>query len=93
MASLLTANEIEKKLAALEGWELQGSEIARRFQFPGFPEAIRFVNAVAAAAEKANHHPDMDIRWNKVLLRLSTHSQGGLTALDFELAGTINSLA
>jgi len=93
MASRLNDDEIEEKLADLEGWELQRNEITRLFQFPGFPEAIGFVDAVAEIAEKAKHHPDIDIRWNKVRLRLSTHSQGGLTSLDFELAGKINSLA
>jgi 4a-hydroxytetrahydrobiopterin dehydratase len=93
MSSLLTNDEIEQNLAALEGWALQDNEISRRFQFPGFPEAIRFVNAVASVAEEANHHPDIDIRWNKVSLRLSTHSEGGLTALDFTIARKINELA
>jgi len=93
MVERLTADEITEKLGDLETWEQSQGEISRQFTFADFPAAMKFVNAVALAAEQANHHPDMDIRWNKVLLRLSTHSKGGLTDLDFALAKTINTLA
>jgi len=93
MPKLLTPEEITTRLAELAHWTRVGSEIEREFHFPGFPAAIAFVNAVATLSEEANHHPDIDIRWNKVRLRLSTHSQGGLTNLDFDLAARIDEVA
>ena len=92
MAELLSDPEIAEKLPSLDGWQREGKEIARQFQFSDFAAAMKYVNAVAALAEEANHHPDIDIRWNKVLLRLSTHSNGGLTGKDFALADAINRL-
>ena len=68
------------------------NNIERTVTFASFPAAIAFVNRVAEAAEKANHHPDIDIRWNKVRLALSSHDAGGLTDRDFRLAGVIDSL-
>jgi len=88
---LLTASEIEESLKTLPPWKLEGQAIAATFAFRSFSEAIAFVNRVATLAEEANHHPDIDIRWNKVHLTLSTHSAGGLTALDFQLAGQLSS--
>ncbi len=82
----LSASQVRGKLQALPDWLLRGGEIRRRYEFPGFPEAVGFVNRVAARAEKADHHPDIDIRWNKVTLTLSTHSEGGLTGKDFSMA-------
>lgn len=93
MPVLLTEEEIAQKLPSASGWERQGTEITRRLKFADFKEAMRFVNRVADLAEEANHHPDIDIRWNKVLLRLSTHSKGGLSDLDFALAAEINRCA
>lgn len=93
MPKLLPEEEIPGKLATLNGWDRQGGEIVRQFAFPDFAAALKFVNQVAEAAEAANHHPDIDIRWNKVRLTLSTHSKGGLTELDFALAEKINRLA
>lgn len=89
---LLTDAEIRARLATLPGWELEGSTIRRRFTFADFNEAMGFVNRVALAAEKAFHHPDIDIRWNEVSLALSTHSEGGLTAKDTDLAATIDGM-
>ncbi len=89
---LLTTAEVSEKLAALRVWQLSGNNIERTVTFADFPAAIAFVNKVAAAAEKANHHPDIDIRWNKVRLALSSHDAGGLTERDFKLAGIIDSL-
>ena len=89
----LTPTEIKSALAKVPAWRKTGSSIARTFEFVDFVAAIKFVNAVARAAEKANHHPDIDIRWNKVTLTLSTHDAGGLTAKDFALAGRIDVLA
>jgi len=85
MASL-NAPQIKTALAALPEWRKQGRTITRTFQFKDFPAAIKFVNAVAKLAEKAWHHPDIDIRWNKVTLTLTTHDEGGLTEKDFTLA-------
>jgi 4a-hydroxytetrahydrobiopterin dehydratase len=85
----LDDDRVSERLAALPGWELQGDEIIKTFELPTFPEAIAFVTRVADRAEAANHHPDIDIRWRKVRLVLSTHDAGGLTDLDFDLATEI----
>ena len=71
------------------GWENNGKEITRTYKFKDFAEAMAFVNKVAGLSEAADHHPDIDIRWNKVRLILSTHSAGGLTEKDFSLARQI----
>jgi 4a-hydroxytetrahydrobiopterin dehydratase len=91
----LTSAEIEQGLAGLTGWRLQeGSAIICERTFTDFSTALAFVNAVAALAEAANHHPDILLHgWNKVSLTLSTHSAGGLTDADFRLAGQIDQLA
>jgi 4a-hydroxytetrahydrobiopterin dehydratase len=74
-------------------WSRDGGAITRTFEFADFVEAMGFVTRVALVAEKAFHHPDIDIRWNKVTLRLSTHSEGGLTEKDLELAERVDGLA
>ena len=89
----MSDTEVKAALADLPGWELAGSDIVKEYKFADFVAAIAFVNQVAERAEAANHHPDIDIRWNKVRLALSTHSQGGLTGNDFALAAEIESLA
>ena len=73
------ASQIKSALAAVPEWTRKGATISRTFQFKDFPAAIEFVNAVARVAEEAWHHPDIDIRWNKVTLALTTHDAGGLT--------------
>jgi 4a-hydroxytetrahydrobiopterin dehydratase len=73
-------------------WEKRALAIRRKFEFDGFMGAIGFVNRVARAAERADHHPDIDVRWNKVTLTLSTHSEGGLTAKDFSMARQCSSI-
>jgi 4a-hydroxytetrahydrobiopterin dehydratase len=73
-------------LASLPGWQRHGESITRTYQFKSFPVAMKFVNAVADLAEQAQHHPDLDIRRNQVVLGLSTHDAGGLTQKDFALA-------
>ena len=88
----LTPKQIKAALPTVRDWRKNGASIARTFQFQDFPLAMTFVNQVARAAEQAQHHPDIDIRWNKVTLTLSTHSEGGLTRKDFVLAKKINSL-
>jgi len=74
-------------------WETDEKKLERTFEFDDFSSAIDFVNAVAEIAEEEDHHPDIDIRWNKVHLALATHSAGGLTDLDFQLAAKIDTLA
>ncbi|HEV8651501.1 MAG TPA: 4a-hydroxytetrahydrobiopterin dehydratase [Actinomycetes bacterium] len=90
---LLDDAAIEEGLQALPGWERRGNEISKTFRHADFAAAMAFVNRVADAAEEANHHPDIDIRWNKVTLALSTHSQGGLTENDLQLAQRAESLS
>ena len=84
--SKLNLAQIKTALAATPAWKKQGATIIRLYQFKDFPAAIRFVNAVARLAEQAGHHPDIDIRWNQVVLTLTTHDAGGLTKKDFALA-------
>ena len=85
--------KIPPALATVPAWKLSGATIVRTYQFKDFPAAIKFVEGVAVLAEQEWHHPDIDIRWNKVRLALSTHSQGGLTSNDFALATEIEGLA
>ena len=89
----LTPKQIREALPAVKQWRKRGGEISRRFEFKDFAGSMKFVNRVAKAAEKANHHPDIDIRWNKVTLVLSTHSEGGLTQKDFDLAEKVDTFA
>ena len=89
----LVPAEIRTACAGLPQWRRKGAAITRDFEFDDFLAAMKFVNAVARAAEKACHHPDIDVRWNKVTLTLSTHDAGGLTAKDFALAAKCDALA
>ena len=91
--AVLTETQIEDALAKLEKWQREGNAIVRQYQFKDFPAAIHFVDQVAVAAESAWHHPDIDIRWNKVRLLLTTHDQGGLTEKDTQLATTFDEMA
>jgi 4a-hydroxytetrahydrobiopterin dehydratase len=88
----LNAAQIKSALATVPDWSKRGKTITRTFVFKDFPAAIKFVNAVAKLAEKAWHHPDIDIRWNKVTLVLITHDAGGLTEKDFALARKFDQL-
>jgi len=91
--TLLTKDEIAKNLSSLSGWMSDGNEIAKQFQFKDFVEALSFVNKAGAEAEKMNHHPDIFIHsWNKVKITISTHSEGGITKKDFQLAEKIEGL-
>ncbi len=86
-------DEIDRELAEQHiGWRRQGDELRTTVTLHDFAGALAFVNAVGAAAEAANHHPDIDIRWNTVHLVLTTHDAGGLTLLDLALAGAIDRL-
>ena len=82
---LATETAIKKFMDDNPVWERDGEAIKAEFKFKDFSEAMGFVTRVALAAEKADHHPDIDIRWNKVLLVLSTHSEGGITKMDLDL--------
>jgi len=88
----LTPEQIKGALPSVRDWNQQNASIVRTFQFKDFAGAMDFVNKVARVAEEANHHPDIDIRWNKVTLALATHSEGGLTQNDFDLAKKIDAL-
>ena len=85
----LDESEIEARLAQLRGWQRRGQEITRTFAFADFKGSMAFVGRVAELAEAMNHHPDIDIRYAKVTLTLTTHDAGGLTARDFALAEQI----
>ncbi len=91
--ALLSDSEVEARLAGLSGWEREGEEIVRRFQRGDFVGSVRFVDSLVAPAEEMGHHPDLEISWDTVTVRISTHSEGGLTAADFELAAKVDALA
>lgn len=91
--TLLTEEQIQQQLRELKGWTRFGNEIKKTVRLQDFVRAMGFVNSVALLAEKMDHHPDIDIRWNTVHLTLSTHSAGGLTEYDFTLARQIDQLS
>lgn len=88
--SPLSEAEISARLSSVPSWRHEGNEIVRTFQYPDFRAALAFVNRAGDLAEAAGHHPDIDIRYNKVRLALTTHDAGGLTEKDFDLAARIN---
>jgi len=90
--SVLTKEIVQERLRSLPEWKLEGREIVRHYTFPDFLAAMAFVNQVAEKAEKAGHHPDIDIRYNKVRLALVSHDKGGLTERDMKMAQALNSL-
>lgn len=90
---LLPDDDLQAFIDNHPDWTRENEEITRTYEFTDFNESMGFVTRVALEAEKANHHPDIDIRWNKVTLTLSTHSEGGLTEKDLDLAGTADGLA
>lgn len=85
--------EAASRLGNLSGWQIEDGELTRTFSFKSFPAALAFVNRVGERAEEAGHHPDIDIRYNRVRLSLVTHDAGGLTAKDFDLAVAADKLA
>ncbi len=89
----LSNDEIEQRLADLDGWERDGDAITRAFKLDDFKGSVDFVNRLTPKAEEMNHHPDLAISWDTVTVTLSTHSEGGLTANDFELARQIDAVA
>lgn len=92
MRTKLEDDAIQRRLGALDGWRRDGPAIRKSFRFADFAGALRFVNRVGDRAEALDHHPDIDIRFDRVHLALSTHDAGGITARDFELAGEIDEL-
>lgn len=90
MPELLDTEDIKKQLKKIPEWDLDGTKIVRTLEFDGFDEAIDFVNDVAEISEKYQHHPEIDIRYNKVILALTTHEANGLTEDDFAVAGAID---
>ena len=90
--ALLSDEEIEQRLQGLTGWERQGDAIVKEFDNGDFKGSVDFVNRLMPVAEGMNHHPDLEISWSKVKTSISTHSEGGLTANDFDLASRIDAL-
>ena len=90
--ALLNDDDIQARLDDMLGWSREGDSITREFKFDDFQGSVDFVNKLTPVAEEMNHHPDIAISWNKVALTLSTHSEGGLTGNDFELAHKIDAL-
>ena len=84
--------DIEERLSGLEGWAREGDAIVREFERGDFVGSVRFVDAIVGPAEDMGHHPDVEISWDTVTVRITTHSEGGLTEADFELAGRIDKL-
>jgi 4a-hydroxytetrahydrobiopterin dehydratase len=91
--ALLSDAEVEERLTRLDGWERTGDAIEKSFKRGDFVGAVKFVSSLVEPAEEMNHHPDVAISWDTVAVAISTHSEGGLTAADFELAAKIDALA
>jgi 4a-hydroxytetrahydrobiopterin dehydratase len=91
--SRLSDAEINASLSGLSGWSRASETITKTFTFSGFPEAVAFVTRLVEPAEQLEHHPDLDLRYNRVSVSLSTHDQGGLTGFDFTLAAEIEKAA
>jgi 4a-hydroxytetrahydrobiopterin dehydratase len=91
--TLLDDPEIEERLSGLDGWERVGEAIAKTFGCGDFVGSVRFVGSLVEPAEAMGHHPDVAISWDKVTVTISTHSEGGLTAADFELAAKVDGLS
>lgn len=91
--ALLSDAEVQERLAGLSGWERKGEAIEKEFKRGDFVGSVEFVSSLVEPAEAMNHHPDLAISWDTVTVTLSTHSEGGLTANDFQLAEKIDALA
>lgn len=91
--ALLSDPEVEARLAEHPGWERSGESIVKTFERGDFVGSVRFVESIVNPAEAMGHHPDLEISWDRVRVSVSTHSEGGLTAADFELAAKIDALA
>jgi len=88
----LSEHEIKSKLVTVPDWQLESGELVRTFLFKDFRGSLKFVNGIGELAEEAGHHPDIDIRYNKVRLALVTHDAGGITEKDFDLAAKADKL-
>jgi 4a-hydroxytetrahydrobiopterin dehydratase len=93
MADKLSEDEVREQLGADSGWEIVDGKLHQEFRFADFVEAFGFMSRVAIVAEKMNHHPEWSNVWNKVVVDLTTHDAGGLTALDVDLAQSLTSMA
>lgn len=91
--AVLDKREVERRLEGLAGWQRHHDEIRKEYRFADFKAAMAFVNRVAEAAEAADHHPDIEIKYNRVEMTLSTHSEGGVTEKDLGLAAQIDAAA
>jgi 4a-hydroxytetrahydrobiopterin dehydratase len=91
--ALLTDSEIEARLGGLPGWDRNEDEIVKIFEHGDFVGSVKFVESIVVPAEEMSHHPDLEVSWSKVTVKIATHSEGGLTAADFELAAKIDQLA
>ncbi len=91
--AVLKPQEITERLKSLDGWTLEGKAIRKQFVFQDFPEAVLFVSALVPGAEEADHHPDIEIHYKRVILSYSTHSEGGLTEKDFDGAAMAEAVA
>jgi len=91
--AILDDSEIERRLAELDGWQRSGDAIEKEFKRDEFTGSVEFVSAIVGPAEDMGHHPDLAISWDTVTVTITTHSEGGLTANDFELAQRIDGLA
>jgi len=91
--TLLSDAEIEERLVGLPGWQRAGEAIRRGFSCGDFVGSVRFVESLVGPAEALGHHPDLEISWDTVTVTISTHSEGGLTAADFELAAKVDALS
>ena len=89
----LTREEVARRLQSLTGWTLDGNAIKREFVFAGFPEAVQFLGRLVPEAEKADHHPDIEIHYKRVVLSYSTHSEGGVTMKDIDGAAMADAVA
>jgi 4a-hydroxytetrahydrobiopterin dehydratase len=92
MADLLNDEEIDKRLGELDGWQREGDKITKTFEHGDFVGSVEFVRRLTAPAEEMQHHPDLEISWDKVKVSITNHAAGGLTAADFELASKLDQL-
>jgi 4a-hydroxytetrahydrobiopterin dehydratase len=92
MADLLSDEDIESRLGDLDGWSREGDAITKTFEHGDFVGSVEFVRRLTAPAEEMQHHPDLEISWDKVKVLITNHSAGGLTEADFELAGKLDAL-
>jgi 4a-hydroxytetrahydrobiopterin dehydratase len=91
--ALLSDEQIEARLAELSGWQHRAATISKQFECGDFVGSVKFVGSLVEPAEAMGHHPDLEISWDTVTVTISTHSEGGLTAADFELAGKVDALS